>query len=100
MRIRPIWIMLVLAIGAAAYFFFVEQPRHRSNLEKNARSQRLTSLIPADVTTLRIDRTDANFEFERRDGAWAMTQPVEDVASALATAPTASAVGPAMPSEA
>jgi hypothetical protein len=80
MRFKPTLILFVLAAAALAYFFLVEQPRHRRRTAGDERQRRLTMVSPDHVFGLRIERGDASLSFTRFGAEWRLVEPVADLA--------------------
>ena len=65
-------------MAAVAYFFLVEQPRHRRQAQDEHREVALSSLDAESIDAVDIVRPDVNIRFELRPSGWRMITPVED----------------------
>jgi hypothetical protein len=78
MRLKPTLALLLIAVLAAAYFFLVEQPRHKRGVERMASAGRLAEVFPDAVDRVEISRQDVDISFDRHMGHWRMVTPVID----------------------
>jgi hypothetical protein len=77
-RFRNTWILLAVVVAFLAYFFFIEQPRHRQKLESEELSDQLTTLRAEDIHHITIERPGETLQFMRQEDSWRMTSPVAD----------------------
>lgn len=80
MRHRSTLILLAVAVLAAAYFFLVEQPRHKREIERAESDNPITGAFPDAVDRIEIARQDVEINFDRNEGSWRMLTPVVDKA--------------------
>ncbi len=78
MRFKPTLALLAIAVLAAAYFFLVEQPRHKRSVERMKSAVRLAEFFPDAVDRIEISRQDVEIRFDRHKKHWRMVTPVVD----------------------
>jgi hypothetical protein len=77
-RSRNTLIIIAIAAVLAAYFFLVEQPRHRQERERARAATELAAFDPVEATYVEIDRPDVTLVFVKRDARWWLTSPLQD----------------------
>jgi hypothetical protein len=82
MRFKGTWILLILAVIVAGYFFLIEQPRHRHKMDEDRLEQEFTSVQLDDVYGFIIERPDVTLSFTRQNDGWMMNEPITDMADA------------------
>ncbi len=80
MRPRTTLIVVGLALGAALFFFLVEEPRYARKTQRAASEQRLTPTRAEDVYAVSILRPDIAITAAREGEHWKVMSPVVDVA--------------------
>ncbi len=81
MRFKNTWILLVIAALFIGYFFLVEQPEHKSKIEKEELSKKLTTIEKATIKHVSINQLHAKpMRFDKQNGSWTVTAPVSDSA--------------------
>ncbi|UCG51255.1 MAG: DUF4340 domain-containing protein [Candidatus Latescibacterota bacterium] len=80
MRFKTTAILIAIAAVVLAYFFFVEQPRHKRHVARTGREAALTKHNVDEITRVSITRPDVTLTFERENNIWQMLEPTADEA--------------------
>jgi len=92
-RSTLILILIAAALGAFVYFYEVKRGKSRDAVEETAKPA--FSFNQDDIATITVTRSGETYAFEKRDGEWVITQPIntradqsaiDSIASGVATA--------------
>jgi hypothetical protein len=78
MKFKTTWLLLLLALLAGAYFFLIEQPRHRREAAIQYDMQLLMAVRSDEVNAIVLERAGETLRLVRAGDEWLLREPVED----------------------